>query len=104
MANGWTPERRAHQAELIRQWLPWEKATGPRRGILQATPKEASLISESIGEDDPKNPTCVYEPTQRSNRSHANGRFQRRKGLKQVGFTQGQIAVDGPKHHGYTGI
>jgi len=30
MANGWTPERRAHQAELIRQWRPWEKATGPR--------------------------------------------------------------------------
>ena len=30
MANGWTPERRARQAELIRQWRPWEKATGPR--------------------------------------------------------------------------
>lgn len=30
MANGWTPERRARQAELIRQWRPWEKSTGPR--------------------------------------------------------------------------
>lgn len=30
MANGWTPERRAQQAELIRQWRPWEKSTGPR--------------------------------------------------------------------------
>lgn len=29
MANGWTPERRARQAELIRQWRPWEKSTGP---------------------------------------------------------------------------
>ena len=29
MANGWTPERRARQAELIRTWRPWEKATGP---------------------------------------------------------------------------
>ena len=29
MANGWTPERRARQAELIRTWKPWEKATGP---------------------------------------------------------------------------
>ncbi|MCP9759297.1 hypothetical protein EGI20_08245 [Aquitalea sp. S1-19] len=28
-ANGWTPERRAKQAELIRQWRPWEKSTGP---------------------------------------------------------------------------
>jgi len=30
MANGWTSERRARQAELIRQWRPWEKSTGPK--------------------------------------------------------------------------
>ena len=30
MENGWTPERRARQAELIRQWKPWERSTGPR--------------------------------------------------------------------------
>ena len=30
MANGWTPERRARQAALIRTWKPWEKSTGPR--------------------------------------------------------------------------
>ena len=30
VANGWTPERRARQAELIRTWQPWEKSTGPR--------------------------------------------------------------------------
>lgn len=30
MANGWTLERRARQAELIRQWKPWAKSTGPR--------------------------------------------------------------------------
>lgn len=30
MANGWSPERRARQAELIQQWRPWEKSTGPR--------------------------------------------------------------------------
>ena len=29
MANGWTPERRKRQAELIRTWRPWEKSTGP---------------------------------------------------------------------------
>lgn len=29
MTNGWTPERRARQAELIRQWQPWAKSTGP---------------------------------------------------------------------------
>lgn len=26
----WTPERRARQAEAIRTWRPWERATGPR--------------------------------------------------------------------------
>ncbi len=30
MANDWTPERRARQAELIRTWTPWTRATGPR--------------------------------------------------------------------------
>jgi hypothetical protein len=30
MENGWTPERRARQAELIRGWRPWESSTGPR--------------------------------------------------------------------------
>jgi hypothetical protein len=28
--NGWTLERRARQAELIRTWRPWEHSTGPR--------------------------------------------------------------------------
>ena len=30
MANGWTPEQRARQAESIRRWQPWLKSTGPR--------------------------------------------------------------------------
>lgn len=30
MANGWTSERRAKQAKLIRTWRPWELSTGPR--------------------------------------------------------------------------
>ena len=30
MASDWTPERRARQAERIRQWKPWERSTGPR--------------------------------------------------------------------------
>ena len=30
MANGWTPERKARQAALIRTWKPWERSTGPR--------------------------------------------------------------------------
>lgn len=30
MSNGWTSERRARQAALIRNWKPWERSTGPR--------------------------------------------------------------------------
>lgn len=30
MENGWTSERRARQAELIRQWQPWKQSTGPK--------------------------------------------------------------------------
>ena len=30
MVNGWTLERRQRQAELIRNWRPWAKSTGPR--------------------------------------------------------------------------
>jgi hypothetical protein len=37
MANGWTPERRARQAELIRQWRPWEHSTGPKSEAGKAT-------------------------------------------------------------------
>jgi len=36
MTNGWTPERRARQAELIRTWRPWEKSTGPKTEAGQA--------------------------------------------------------------------
>ncbi|HES76755.1 MAG TPA: hypothetical protein ENO09_07110 [bacterium] len=28
--NGWTPERRAKQAALIRTWKPWEQSTGAK--------------------------------------------------------------------------
>jgi len=37
MANGWTPERRARQAELIRNWKPWECSTGPTSPAGKAT-------------------------------------------------------------------
>ena len=30
MANGWTLERKARQAELIKRWQPWKQSTGPR--------------------------------------------------------------------------
>ena len=30
MGNGWTLERRKRQAELIKQWTPWQEFTGPQ--------------------------------------------------------------------------
>lgn len=39
MANGWTPERRARQAEAIRLWKPWAKSTGPRTNEGKARAK-----------------------------------------------------------------
>jgi len=37
MANGWTSERKARQAELIKTWRPWERSTGPRTEQGKAT-------------------------------------------------------------------
>lgn len=37
MANGWTPERWARQATLIRPWKPWRKSTGPKTPGGKAT-------------------------------------------------------------------
>lgn len=28
--NGWTPERRLRQSQLIHQWKPWKKSTGAK--------------------------------------------------------------------------
>jgi hypothetical protein len=30
MTTPWTEDRKARQAELIRNWRPWEGSTGPR--------------------------------------------------------------------------
>ena len=46
MANGWTPERRALQAALIRTWRPWERSTGPR---TQSGKAAASRNAETVG-------------------------------------------------------
>ena len=62
MANGWTPERRARQAQLIRNWKPWERSTGPttakgkarvsrngyKGGIRRALRTLARLLSRAL--------------------------------------------------------
>ena len=37
MASSRTPERRARQAAFIRNWKPWQQATGPRTPDGKAT-------------------------------------------------------------------
>ena len=34
--NGWTDERRRRQAARVRDWKPWEAATGPRTEVGKA--------------------------------------------------------------------
>lgn len=50
MANGWTLERRRRQAELIRQWKPWEKATGPRtaagKGLVSRNAYKGGVLQQ----------------------------------------------------------
>ena len=70
MSNGWTPERRKRQAQLIRTWCPWERSTGPRtaegkaivaqnawkggtwrtlRDLARALKEQRRLVSEQTG-------------------------------------------------------
>lgn len=46
MAHGWTDERRARQAALIRNWRPWEHSTGPRTEAGKAVASQNVLIGE----------------------------------------------------------
>ena len=48
MANGWTPERRARQAALIRNWRPWERSTGARTATGKARSSRNADKPESI--------------------------------------------------------
>lgn len=44
----WTPERRARQAELIRQWQPWEKSTGPKTEAGKAASRRNACKPDSF--------------------------------------------------------
>lgn len=46
--NGWTAERRARQAELIRTWKPWEKSTGAK------TPEGKARVSQNAYKGNPR--------------------------------------------------
>jgi len=45
MAHGWTDERRARQAELIRSWRPWTRSTGPRTEAGKAVASQNRQVS-----------------------------------------------------------
>jgi hypothetical protein len=48
--SAWTEERRARQAEIIRQTKPWEKSTGPRteegKAISSRNAYDGDVINE----------------------------------------------------------
>ena len=46
ISNGWTPERRARQAEMIREWRPWEQSTGP---VIEAGKVKSAANAKSLG-------------------------------------------------------
>ena len=37
--NGWTPQRRKKQAEMIRNWQPWKSSTGAKTKAGKAVSK-----------------------------------------------------------------
>jgi len=50
MKTGWSSERRARQAILIRTWKPWEQSTGPKSDVGKAA--SASPLARGILADD----------------------------------------------------
>ena len=44
--NGWTPERRKKQSEMIRSWRPWERSSGPK---TEAGKEIVSMNAEKHG-------------------------------------------------------
>tara|TARA_B100001778_G_C18534253_1_gene605155 strand:+ start:568 stop:774 length:207 start_codon:yes stop_codon:yes gene_type:complete len=52
LLNGWTPERKKRQAELIKGWKPWEHSTGAKtnegKDISKMNAYKHGLRSEGV--------------------------------------------------------
>ena len=74
----WTPERRARQAELVRQLKPWEKSTGPRtaKGKAKASrnSRKHGLRSETAREIAKPSKTAPKAQTVGARLTHAQFR------------------------------
>jgi len=46
-ARHWTPEQRARQSAIIRQWQPWGKSTGPRTHGGKAVSSKNVLVGNA---------------------------------------------------------
>ncbi len=49
MSRGWSPERRAKQAEAIKRWRPWERSTGPRTAEGKAASAANGALAWPLG-------------------------------------------------------
>ena len=48
--DAWTPERRARQAEMIKQTRPWDNSTGPRTPEGKAISSQNARMPEALRE------------------------------------------------------
>jgi hypothetical protein len=60
--KGWTPQRRAQQAAMIRRWQPWRHSTGPRTELGKAR--------------------CAMNPRPHANRAYALAVYRARQMLR----------------------
>ena len=49
--NGWTPERRKKQAEMIKTWQPWTKSTGAKTPLGKAAVSQNALKHGAYSQD-----------------------------------------------------
>lgn len=69
MSNGWTPARRAKQAEMIRQWQPW---TRPSTASTPRPPRASEPSFESCFD---AWQACCARISRRSNETRFGGFF-----------------------------
>lgn len=51
MANGWSVERRARQAMLIRTWTPWKSSTGPQTRDGKARSSQNAVLHGAYSQE-----------------------------------------------------
>jgi hypothetical protein len=82
MTNRWTPERRAKMAEMVRQWKPWKKSTGPvtMKGKRKSS-KNARRTTRAIFKRIAPNIQNTPDGLKTNNETSMSGKALQNKGL-----------------------